>query len=94
MVCKESHTCVFLFFFRLAFGSSSKVGWSSGRSVSQGTTFVSSGRSVVVGIMFAGEARWLRSLRLPTRRPLEPTESVLIDELVVDEGLAAVDLEI
>jgi len=44
--------------------------------------------------MFAGVVRWLLSLRLPARRPLEPTTSVLICELAkVDDELAAVDRE-
>ena len=39
--------------------------------------------------MFAGVVRWLLSLRLPARRPLEPTTSVLIRELVnIDDELA------
>ena len=73
-----------MFLFRLGFGSvgtSVEVAWKefSGRS---------SGRSILLGIMFAGKMRWLLSMRLPARRPLEPTTSVLIDD-----ELVAVDCE-
>ena len=44
--------------------------------------------------MFAGVVRWLLSLHLPARQPLEPMTSVLIRELAkVDDELAAVDRE-
>ena len=74
-----------MFLFRLGFGSvgtSVEVAWKeySGRS---------SGRSIPLGIMFAGEMRWLLSVRLPARHPLEPTTSVLIDD-----ELVAVDCEV
>lgn len=39
--------------------------------------------------MFAGKMGWLLSLRLPARRPLDPTTSAVIRELV--DELAAVD---
>ena len=86
-----------MFLFRLGFGSvgtSVEVAWkessvrSSGRSILLGIMFASSGRSVAVGIMFAGEMRWLLSMCLPARCPLEPTTSVLIDD-----ELVAVDCE-
>ena len=88
---KKEHTRVLSFRFRLGFGTvgmSVEGAWksSSGRSpdcsISLGKVFESSGRSVVVGIMFAGKTRWLLSVRLPARRPFEPMTSDVIRELV------------
>ena len=45
-------------------------------------------------IMFAGEMKWLLSVRRPARRPLEPMTSEVMRELVnPDDELAAVDRE-
>ena len=56
--------------------------------------FSSSGGSVVEEIMFAGEMKWLLSVRRPARRPLEPMTSEVMRELVnPDDELAAVDRE-
>lgn len=92
-----------MFLFRLGFGSvgtSIEFAWkassgrSSGRSNSLGIMFSSSGGSVVEEIMFAGEMKWLLSVRRPARRPLEPMTSEVMRELVnPDDELAAVDRE-
>ena len=56
--------------------------------------FSCSGGSVVEEIMFAGEMKWLLSVRRPARRPLEPMTSEVMRELVnPDDELAAVDRE-
>ena len=80
---KRKHTQVLLFHFRLGFssiGTSVEVAWKA-----------SSGRSVVVDVMFVGKMRCLLSMHLPARHPLEPMTSVLTCELInVDDELAAV----